>query len=784
MATHTAHSEIGLTRKRIEDERFLTGHGNYIDDIVFDGMAYAAILRSPHAHAELRGIDTDDAARSPGVLTVLTGKDQDAAGIAPLPPTERVNEHSGEPFAYTPYPPLATDRVRHVGQPVALVVARSLAEAWDAAERIRVDYAPLPAVTTAAAALADGAAQLSDDIPGNIVHQWQTGDAAATGRAFDDAAHVARLTVYNHRIVTNPMETRGAIGIYDGDTGDYTLHLSSQSLHVGRDNIAAALGIPKERLRFVAPDVGGGFGTKNFSYVEQILTLWAARTVRLPVKWINDRGAGFVSDHQARDHHAEAALALDAEGHFLALRIGSWANLGAYLCGSSARVPLHQYMALPNTVYRIPALRLTIGAVTTNTVPIGVTRGPGFAESVNILERLIDRAAREMAIDRADIRRRNLIPASAMPYKNVSGTTIDSGNFNANLDAALEHARGFEDRRRDSEARGLRRGLGFAYHIKGTGGAPEEKVEIRFDDDDTVTLTTGTQSIGQGHETTFPQIVAGRLGVPFDRVGYRQGDTAIISKGGGHGSSRSTYMGGTAIYLATEKIIEKGRRIAARALEAADADIEFADGQFRVGGTDRALDLFAVARIARESGLQSGDGDIGLDTAQEFIRKAMTYPNGCHIAEVEIDPETGAVAVVRYAAVDDYGEIINPMVARGQVHGAIAQGIGQALMEHAVYEESTGQLLSASFMDYAMPRAADLPAFDVTFNGTTCTTNPLGVKGCGEAGAVAAYPAVASAIGDAIASLNGDADAGNFTGPATPERIWRAMNGMAPRRSG
>jgi carbon-monoxide dehydrogenase large subunit len=779
MAPDTAHAEIGQPRRRTEDERFLTGRGRYVDDIVFDRMAQAVILRSPHAHARLRAVDTADALRCPGVLAILTGKDQAAAGIAPLPPAERVNEHSGEPFAFTPYPPLATDRVRHVGQPVALVAARSVAEAQDAAERIRVEYDPLPAVTTAEAALADGAVQLSDDIPGNIILEWEAGDAAATQRAFDGAAHVTRLEIYNHRVVTNPMEPRGAIGLYDDDTGDYTLHVSSQSIHAGRDNVAAALGIPKEKLRFVAADVGGGFGTKNFSYVEHILTLWAARAVKLPVKWINERGAGFVSDHQARDHHAVAELALDAAGAFLALRIDSWTNIGAYLCGSSGRVPLNQYLALPNTVYRIPALHLTIGAVTTNTVPIGVTRGPGFAESVNIMERLIDRAAREMEIDRADIRRRNLIGVDAMPYTNKTGTTVDSGNFTANLEAALQHAQGFADRRRATEARGFCRGIGFAYHIKGTGGAPEEKVEIRFDTDDTLTLTTGTQSIGQGHETTFRQIVAGLLGVPFGRVGYRQGDTAIISKGGGHGSSRSTYMGGTAIYLATEKIIEKGRRVAAQALEAAEADIDFVDGQFRVGGTDRALDLFAVARIARDSGMRSGDGGIGLDTAQEYIREAMTYPNGCHIAEVEIDPETGTVAVVRYAAVDDYGEIINPMVAEGQVHGAIAQGIGQALMEQAVYEAGTGQLLSASFMDYAMPRAADLPSFDVTFNGTTCTTNPLGVKGCGEAGAVAAYPAVVSAIGDAIAALNSEADTGNFTGPATPERIWRAINGTA-----
>jgi carbon-monoxide dehydrogenase large subunit len=777
MATPTPGSEIGRSRTRTEDLRFLTGGGRYVDDLVLDGMAHAFILRSPHAHARVLGVDVGAAAASAGVFAVLTGADQAADRIAPLPPLERTNEYTGEPFAFTPYPALATDRVRHVGQPVALVVAESPAQARDAAELVRVEYEPLPAVTTAKDALADGAVLLSEDIPGNIVLEWATGDEAATDRAFADAAHVTRLEIFNHRVVTNPMEPRGAIGVFHGDANGYTLHVSSQSIHAGRDNIAAALGIAKDRLRFIAPDVGGGFGSKNFSYVEHILALWAARRVNRPVKWINDRGAGFVSDHQARDHLANAALALDADGNFLALRVNSWANIGAYLCGSTGRVQLGQYITLPNTVYRIPALHLTIGAVTTNTVPIGVTRGPGFAESVNILERLIDRAARETKRDRAEMRRRNLIPAAAMPYTSPTGTPVDSGNFAANLDAALDRAAGFAARRRGSEARGLLRGLGFACHIKATGGAPEEKVELRFGDDGDLTLTTGTQSIGQGHETTFRQIIMGLLGVPFERIRYRDGDTGLISKGGGHGSSRATYMGGTAMFLAAEKIIAKGTRVAAQALEAAETDIEFADGRFRVAGTDRALDLLDVARIARETGFRGDDGEPGLDTPQEFTREAMTYPSGCHIAEVEIDPETGVVSVDRYSAADDYGTIVNPMVAEGQVHGAIAQGIGQALLEHAVYEAGTGQLLSGSFMDYAMPRADDLPAFDVQFNGTRCTTNPLGVKGCGEAGAVAGFPAIANAISDALAPL----DVNDFEGPATPERIWRLIQARNAR---
>jgi len=772
MATLTLGREIGRPRKRTEDLRFLTGRGQFLDDLAIEGVVHACILRSPHAHARVRGVETGEAAACPGVLAVLTGADQAGDNIAPLPPLERANEHTGEPFAFTPYPALATDRVRHVGQPVAMVIAETLAQARDAAERVHVDYAPLPAVVTARDALADGAPLLSEDIPGNIVLQWETGDADATERAFAAAAHVTRLDLHNHRIVTNPMEPRGGIGIYDPTADSYTLHVSSQSIHAGRNNIAAALGIPNERLRFIAPDVGGGFGSKNFSYVEHILMLWAARRTGRPVKWVNDRSGGFVSDHQARDHSAEAELALDPEGRFRALRIRSWANVGAYLCGGTGRVQIGQYVTLPGTVYDIPALHLIIGAVTTNTVPIGVTRGPGFAETVNIMERLIDRAAREMGLDRADMRRRNLIPARAMPYTNPTGTPVDSGDFIANLDAARAHAVGFAARRRESEARGLLRGLGFACHIKATGGAPEEKVEIRFADDGDLTLTTGTQTIGQGHETTFRQIIMGLLGVPFERIRYRDGDTGLISKGGGHGSSRATYMGGTAMYLAAEKIVAKGKRVAAQALEAAEGDIEFADGRFTVAGTDRGLDLLEVARIARETGFRGEDGEPGLDTPQEFTRKAMTYPSGCHLAEVEVDPETGVVRLDRYGAFDDYGTIVNPMVAHGQVHGAIAQGVGQALLEHAVYESGTGQLLSGSFMDYAMPRADDLPSFEVTFNNTRCTTNPLGVKGCGEAGAVAGFPAITNAIGDALAPL----DVNDFDGPATPERIWRLIN--------
>lgn len=760
---------IGETPKRTEDTRFLTGQGRYVDDLPFDDLAHMVIVRSPHAHADIHKIDTIEAARQLGVLAVLTGADQAAANIKPMEPYVRENFRNGEPFLYLPHPPLAIDRVRYAGQPVALIVARTAAQARDAAELIEVEYAALPAVTTATAALDTDAPVVGDG--DNVVVRWNVGDSASTDRTFANAAHIAKLSLHNHRVITNSMEPRGGVGYYNSNDGGYTLHVSSQSLHMARDCIAETLNVPSDQVRVIAPDVGGGFGLKNAAYGEHVLMLWAARVTGCPVKWINDRSSGFTSDHQARDHAAEAELALDAEGNFLGLRVASWANLGAYLVGSAGRVCTDQYATLPATVYQIPQIHLTIGGVATNTVPIGVTRGPGFAEAVNIIERLIDRAARDMNIDRADLRRRNMISPDAIPFTSVTGTPVDTGHFAANLDAAMALTAGFAARRKETETRGLLRGLGFACHIKATGGAPEEKVELTFADDDTVTLTTGTQSIGQGHETTFPQIISDLLGVPFEAIRYRHGDTGLISKGGGHGSSRATYMGGTAIFMAVERIIAKGMPFAAQALEAAEADIAFADGAYHVAGTDRSVDILTIARDARDSGMRSDDGGLGLDTPQEFEREFMTFPNGCHVAEIEVDPDTGKTSIARYSAVDDYGKIINPMVASGQIHGAIAQGVGQALLEHAVYDDTSGQLMSGSFMDYAMPRADDVPHFDITFNSVPCTTNPLGVKGCGEAGAIAGFPAIANAISDALAPF----DIHGFDGPATPERVWRIL---------
>jgi carbon-monoxide dehydrogenase large subunit len=750
---------IGASLRRREDARFVTGHGRYLDDIRFDGVAQAVFLRSPHAHARISRIDAERARGLPGVMAILTAADVAAGGLMPLRPVVAANVQTGEPFRFQAQPLLADGVVRHAGEAVALIVAETRHQAMDAAEAVVVEYEPLPVVVDVWDAVAPAAPEVSPDVPGNVCMDWSWGQVEAAAAAMEKAAHRVSLTLRNHRIVTNPMEPRGAVGVFDGR---YTLHVSSQNLHGNRDVTASVLGVDPSEVRFVAYDVGGGFGAKNFCYAEYALLLFAARVAGRPVKWIASRSEVFLADHQARDHVAEATLALDADGRFLALHVDSAANLGAYMAGGAGGVQTNQYPNLQGGVYAIPAISLRVRSVLTNTTPIGVTRGPGFGEAVNIIERLIDAASVQCGFDRVLLRQGNF--AGPAPVTNALGFSVDSGDFRGAFDRAVARADvgGFAERRRGAGERGRLRGIGFACHIKGTGGSPVENVDIRFEADGSVALVMGTQTIGQGHETTMPQILAERLGIPNAAIRLCQGDTDLIPIGGGHGSSRATYMGGTAIWLASDEIIAKGRALAAEILEANGEDISFRDGAFHVAGTNRVIGLLDLAQ--RRPGV--------LDTYRRWTRDAMTFPNGTHVAEVEVDPETGRVTLERLTAVDDYGVVVNPLVASGQAHGAIAQGAGQALLEQAVYDPDSGQPVSGSFMDYAMPRAGDLPSFDLSFAGTRCTTNPVGVKGCGEAGAIALFPAVANAIADA---LGGRKTVWELEGAASPARVWKAM---------
>lgn len=759
---------IGASPARLEDERFLRGQGHYLDDLRVAGAAHAVVVRSPHAHARILTIDTDRSTAVPGVLDVLTAKQAADDGLGQLWPSVRQNPHDGKAFAFQPQPLLATERVRYVGEPIALVVAASYHAALDAAEALTVHYDPLPAVCTVEEALAQGAPEVSPDVPGNRCLQTRIGEPGRVSAAFATAAHVISMSTVNHRVITNSMEPRGAIGHFDPAAERYHLIASSQNVHVIRDQLAEVLGVAADRVRVSAPDVGGGFGNRNFIYPEYALALWAARRMGRPVKWANSRTEGFCSDHQARDLSAEASLALDQDGTFLALRIASTANLGAYVAGAACGVQTFQYTTAPGGLYDIPALDLEIAAVVTNTVPVGVTRGPGFAEAVNVVERLIDVAARQCGFDRIALRRRNLVRPERLPWTNVTGTRIDSGDFPGCLERALHRSDypGFAARREAALARGQWLGFGLACHVKATGGLPEENVALCFERDRLV-FTTGTMAIGQGHETSFRQILATLLGLDPGRVTYRAGDSDLIAMGGGHGSSRATYMASTAMARAAAAVVAGGRQALAESFGVPVQAVSFTAGAFAIAGANREIPLLEAALMAREAGRD-------LDTYQHVVREAMTFPNGCHAAEIAIDPDTGVTRLMAYTAVDDYGVEVNPRLVQGQMHGAIAQGAGQALLETAVYEDGTGQLLSGSFMDYALPRADDLPEFTTATHGVPCSTNPLGVKGCGEAGAVAGFPAIGNAVADALDRVG----ARHRLGPASPERIWRQIHGI------
>ncbi|MGG5822280.1 xanthine dehydrogenase family protein molybdopterin-binding subunit [Falsiroseomonas sp. HW251] len=778
---------IGASVRRKEDFRFLAGRGQYTDDINRPGQTYAFILRSPHAHATINRIDTAAAKAMPGVVAIFTGEDM--AGIGGLPCGWQIHNKDGSPMAEPKHPVLAEGKVRHVGDPVAVVIAETKAQARDAGEAIVVDYTPLAAAATLDQALKAGAPQVHDGAPGNLCYDWHIGDRAALDAAFAKAHKVVAFETTNNRLVPNAMEPRAAIGEYDPQSGDYTLYTTSQNPHVIRLLMGAfVLSIPEAKLRVVAPDVGGGFGSKIYHYAEEAIVTWASARVKRPIKWTAERTESFMSDAHGRDHVSKAELALDAEGRILGLKVHTYANMGAYLSTFAPCVPTYLYATLLAGVYSTPVIYAEVKAVFTNTVPVDAYRGAGRPEATYLLERLMDVAAAEIGMDRVEFRRKNFIPVDAFPYQTPVALQYDSGNYFATLDAALEAAdwKGFEARRAAAKARGKLRGIGISTYLEACGIAPSAVVgslgaraglyevgTIRVHPTGSVTVLTGTHSHGQGHETTLAQLVADRLGVPLANIDIVHGDTAKVPFGMGTYGSRSLAVGGSAMFKAMDKIIAKGKRIAAHLMEAAVEDVEFDRGTFRVAGTDKTktlTDISLAAYVPHNYPIE--EIEPGLDETAFYDPKNFTYPGGCHIAEVEIDPETGKVSMVNFTAVDDVGRVINPMIVEGQVQGGVAQGIGQALLESAIYD-ADGQLISGSMMDYTMPRADDLAPISVATHTTLCTHNPLGVKGCGEVGAIGSPPAVINAVVDALK----DHGVRHIEMPATPAKIWNIING-------
>jgi carbon-monoxide dehydrogenase large subunit len=764
---------IGQPVRRHEDLRLITGRGRYTDDISLPRMAHAVVLRSTLAHAQIKRVDVVAARGMPGVVLVATGDDIRADGLGDIPCVTPLANRDGTPRHDTPRPALAIGKVRHVGQPVAVVVAESVAAARDAAEAIAVDYEPLPAVTAAKDAIGPGAPALFDGIPSNIVFDWDNdmGDAKATDAAFAQASHVVRLELVNNRVVVNSMEPRNAIADYDADSERSTLYTATQGPHFVRDPLAElVLKIPKDMLRLITPNVGGGFGMKAFVYPEHALVVWASRKLKRPVKWQEDRSEAFISDNQGRDHTTKAELALDANGRFLGLRVSVLANLGAYLSPFGSFVPTRS-TDLVSGLYTIGAIHINVKGVCTNTVPVCAYRGAGRPEAAYLLERAVDVAARELGMSPDAIRRVNFVPPAAMPYTSATKLLLDSGEFEEVMDRAMAAAQwsSFPQRRKQSERNGKLRGIGMATYTERCGGGFPETASIEFKDD-RVELVMGNQEYGTGLVTAYKQLVSDQLGIDADRIDVVMGDTDRTPSGL-TGGSRALAVAGSALYEAGLAIIDKGKQLAAHSLEVSPQDVTFADGMFGVAGTDLGLDIFQVAQAARDPaklppGMTPGMAP-GLDTTHHRVPPAQTFPNGCHIVEVEIDPDTGAVVVERYTVVDDFGRTINPLLLEGQVHGGIVQGVGQALLEQASYESGSGQLLSGSFMDYAMPRASDVPAFAFSTHNVPTSANPLGVKGAGEAGAVGAPPAVINAVVDALARRTG---AHHIDMPATPER--------------
>ncbi|MBS8226315.1 xanthine dehydrogenase family protein molybdopterin-binding subunit [Vannielia litorea] len=781
---------IGASTKRREDVRFLTGKGKYTDDINIHGQAYVYFLRSDVAHGTLNSVDTSAAEGMPGVVRIFTGKDFE--GIGGLPCGWQVTDRHGEPMQEPAHPVLAQGKVRHVGDPIAAVVAESLEEARDAAEAIDVDITDLPAVIDMKAAVQDGAPKVHDDLTSNLCYDW--GFVEDNRQAVDDAIksahHVTTLELKNNRLVANPMEPRVAVGDFNDATGDHTLYTTSQNPHVIRLLMGAfVLGIPEHKLRVVAPDVGGGFGTKIFHYAEEAFCTFAAKEVKRPVKWTCSRSEAFITDAHGRDHVTKIELALDAEGNFTALRTETYANMGAYLSTFAPSVPTWLHGTLMAGNYKTPLIYVNVKAVFTNTVPVDAYRGAGRPEATFQLERVIDKAAREIGMDPIELRRKNFI--TEFPYATPVAVEYDTGNYNATMDKLIEVAdfAGFEARAEESKARGKLRGLGVNCYIEACGIAPSnlvgqlgaraglyESATVRVNATGSISVMTGSHSHGQGHETAFPQVVADMIGIDASQVEIVHGDTANTPMGMGTYGSRSLAVGGSAMVRATEKIIAKAKKIAAHLMEASEGDIELKDGAFTVAGTDKSVawgDVTLAAYVPHNYPLE--DIEPGLEETAFYDPANFTYPSGAYSCEVEVDPDTGKVEVLAFAAADDFGNVVNPMIVEGQVHGGIAQGIGQALLENCAYDDD-GQLLSGSYMDYAMPRAADLPNFIVDHScQTPCTHNPLGVKGCGEAGAIGSPPALVNAVCDALQRAGKDVK--HIDMPLSPARVWAAMNG-------
>lgn len=770
---------VGQPVSRKEDPTLVQGLGRYADDNVLPGQVYATMVRSQAAHGLIRSIETDEAKAMPGVLAVLTGQNLIDAGLGLMPSGMSMKNRDGSDMLKPEQQPLTVDKVRYVGDPVAFVVAETKAQAEDAAEAVFVDLEMLPAVTDAAGAAAPGAALVHDGVPGNVILDFHYGDAGKVAAAFAKAAHVTTMKLWNSRVAVAPIEPRSALADYDAANDHWTLRLGCQGAFPMRNSLTKPLNVKSDQIRVLVGSVGGSFGMKSACYPEYVCIMHAAKVLGRPVKWTDKRSESFLSDSHGRNHDMEPSMAFDAEGRILALRVTGYGNTGAYLSNGGVNQSTGNLVKNSISVYATPAQEIATKSIFTHTTPVGPYRGAGRPESNYYLERLLDQAAYEMSIDRIEIRKRNHIQPDMLPYTTPAGTVYDSGNFPAVLDKALECADwdGYPARRAESEANGLLRGIGIGQYLEVTGPPSKEMGGIRFEDDGTVTMITGTMDYGQGHATPFAQILATRLGVPFESIRLIQGDSDELLFGGGTGGSKSLMNSGTAIYEAAEMVKDKGREIAAHLLEAAPADIEFTinanGGQFAIVGTDRSIGVMELAQKLREGADLPEGAPTSLSVEHVMDTPPFTYPNGCHIAEVEIDPDTGVISVERYVMVNDFGVVVNPMLVAGQAHGGVAQGIGQAILENVVFDED-GQPLTGSFMDYALPRASDMPNIDFMSQQhlpTPAKTNPLGVKGCGEAGCAGAMPSVMNAIVDAL-SVYGIR---HIDMPATPLKVWELI---------